>query len=156
GLAGAARRVGDEVVFQGGVMLVQFAVLARPAQAANPVQAAELELVEVALHTARRDIGELGNVGGGQASALQPQHFHLPLDAGMGVVVTIVANLCQDFLAEGERAHGCLSTTDQRTSNHAVAICLSYGNPANLTRGEYIGAEEVEAAVLAADPDHPG
>src|SRR5262245_29445554 len=108
GLAGTARRVLNEVAFQGLLMLVQLAVLAPPAEAANPLEAAFQELVEVALDGARRDVGELGDVGVGQAAALQPQHLHLALDSGMGMLVTLVANLCQDFLAEDELAHGCL------------------------------------------------
>jgi len=137
GLACAARGVVDEVVFQGLLMLVQLASLALPAEAANPFETTLLELVEVALHRARRDVGQLGDLDVGQASALQPQHLHLALDTGMGMVVTIVADLCQDFRAESERAHSCLSTMEQRASNHAVVIWLPCRNSANLSRAGY-------------------
>src|SRR5262249_433745 len=137
GLAGAARRVLQEVVLQGALMLVQFAGRALPVEAADLVEAAGLELVEVALHGAWRDIGQRGDLGVGQALALQPQHLHLALDAGMGMVVAVVANLRQDFRADGERTHGCRSATEQRASNRAVGIRPSCGNSANLSRGKY-------------------
>ena len=137
GFAGAARGMLEEVVFQGLLMFVQLASLALPAEAADPFEAASRELVEVALHGARRDVGELGDVGVGQAPALQPQHLHLALHAGVRVVVAVVADLRQDVWAEGERAHGGLSVMGQRASSHAVAIRLPYGNSANLSRAQY-------------------
>src|SRR5262249_6536422 len=130
----------DEVVFQGGPMLVQRAGLALPTEAADPWEATLGELVEITLHGAWGDVGARGDVGVGQAPAFQPQHFHLALDTGVWVVVAIVADLRQDVGAEGERTHGSLSTTGQGRSNHAVEIHLSYGNSANLSRAEYNGA----------------
>src|SRR4051812_31415607 len=73
----------------------------------------------------------------GQAPALQPQHLHLALDPGVRVVVTVVAYLRQHFLAESERAHGCLPAIGIDGYNHAVGIRPSYGNSASLSRGEY-------------------
>jgi hypothetical protein len=110
GLAGAARRVLDEVVLQGGLVLVQLAGLALPVEAAHAVESAPRELVEVALHGAQGDIGQFGDVGMGQAPALQPQGLHLALDAGVRVVIPAVANLRHGILAEVERAHGGLPT----------------------------------------------
>jgi hypothetical protein len=137
GLAGVARGVLDEVVFEGLLMLVQLARLALPVEPTSPVEPALLELVEVALHGARRDIGQFGDVGVNEALALQPQDLHLALDSWVRVVVPVVADFRQHFRAEGEHAHGCLSASDQRASNHAVRIQLSSGNSANLNRGEY-------------------
>ena len=121
-------------------MLVQRARLALPAQAANPVEPALLVLVEVALYRARRDVGEGGDVGVGQPQALQPEHLHLALDAGMRVVVAVVAYLRQHFLAEAERAHGCLPAMGIDGYNHAVASRSPGGNSASLSRGEYSGS----------------
>jgi hypothetical protein len=125
GLSRAARGVLDE------------AALALPAEGAGPAEAASLKLVEVALHGAGRDVGRLGDVFVGEALALQPKHHHLALDAGVWAVETLVADLRQHFRAEGEPAHGCLSASGLRASNHAVAVQSSSGNPAGLSRGEY-------------------
>src|SRR5262249_38399860 len=137
GFAGAAGWVLDEVVFEGLLMFVQRARLALPAEAAKAVQPALLELVEVALHGPGGAVGVLGDGGVGQAPALQPQPRQLALDARVGMVITVVANLRQGFLAETESTHGCLSPGDQRISNHAVAIRFSFGNSATLSRPEY-------------------
>jgi hypothetical protein len=58
------------------------------------------EFVEVALHGAGRDVGEGSDLGVGQTLALQPQVFHLALHAGMGMVVTFVADGCHGFCGE--------------------------------------------------------
>jgi hypothetical protein len=137
GLAGAARRVLDKVVLQGGLVLVQRAGLALPVEVAHSVESALLEFVEVALHGARRDVGQFGDVGRGQAPALQPQHLHLALDARVRVMIAVVAHLRQDVGAEGERAHGYRSGTGLWASSHAVATRLSYGNSASLSGARY-------------------
>src|SRR5262245_39994016 len=118
-------------------MPVQFARLALPVEPTDPVESALLERVEVALDGARRDIGELGDVGMGQTPALQPKYLHLARDPGVRVMVTVVAYLRQHFLAEAELAHGCLPAIGIDGYNHAVAIRPSCGNSANFSRGEY-------------------
>ena len=105
GLLSFACRAGwvfDKVVFQSLLVVVQFAAGALPAQAAEACKAAFGELVAVALHGAWGDSGEVGNLGVAQSLALQPEDLHLALDAGMGVMVTLVAKLRHDFRAEGE------------------------------------------------------
>jgi hypothetical protein len=140
GLAGGARRVGQEVVLQRAVVPVQFAGLAPPAEAANPVQAAFCELVEVALDGPGRDVGQFGDVRVGEALALQPQDFHLALDPRVRMVIPIVAYLRQDFFAEDELAHGCLPAIGTAGYNHAVGIGSPCGNSASLSREEYNNA----------------
>jgi len=137
GLACVAGRVVEEGVFQRGLGIIQFAVLAGPTQAANPLEAALLVLVEGALHGAWRDVGEFGNGGVGQAPALEPQHLDFPLDAGVRVVVAVVAYLRQDFLPEDEITPGSLPATGTDGYNHAVGIRSSGSNSASLSRGEY-------------------
>jgi hypothetical protein len=127
----------DEVGFQRLLVIVQFAAGALPTQAAEACQAAGRELVEVALHGAWGDSGEVGNLGVGQSLALQPEDLHLALDAGMRVMVTLVAKLRHDCRAEGEHAHGGQPATCDEGSNHAVGIQSSCGNSASLSRAEY-------------------
>ena len=80
--------------------------LALPGELADAPQAAVGELVEVALDTAPRDVGQAGDVFVGEALALEPQDFHLLLDAGMRVAVALVANGVEVFGSKGEAAHG--------------------------------------------------
>ncbi len=89
-------------------MVVQLAVLALPGDATEQVQAALQELVEVACDGAGRDTGQIGDLGVGAAFALEPQHLHLLLDARVGMVVAVVANLVQNLGAEVEVTHGGL------------------------------------------------
>src|SRR5262249_7019906 len=150
GLAGAARRVLDKVVLQGGLVLVQGAGLALPVEVAHSVESALLVFVEVALHGAWGDVGQFGDVGMGQAPALQPQHLHLALDAGVRVMIAVVAYLRQDVGAEGERAHGYRSATGLLASSYAVATRLSCGNSASLSRARY-NFKQLGIATQAAD-----
>ena len=106
GFPGGARRVFQEVIFQRGVMSGEFVGLALPGETADAFQAAGGELVEVALHAAPRDIGEAGDVFVGEALALEPQDFHLLLDAWMRVMVALVADGVEVFGSKDEAAHG--------------------------------------------------
>ena len=89
GLLGGARRVLQEVFLQ-GTLCRPGALGLVPAEAAEARQAALEVLVEVALDGAPGDVGVGGDLGVGQAVALQPEDFHLALDAGVGVVVAVV------------------------------------------------------------------
>jgi hypothetical protein len=55
----------------------------------------------------------------------------------MRMVVAVGANLGHNFLAEGECVHSSVPVKDQRTSDQVVAIQLSCGNSASLSRAEY-------------------
>ena len=61
-----------------------------PPAAAQVRQAALIILVEVALDGAPGDVGVGGDLVVSQAVALEPEDLHLALDAGVGVVVTVV------------------------------------------------------------------
>src|SRR5262249_423315 len=137
GLAGAARRVLDKVVLQGGLVLVQRAGLALPVEVAHAVESARLEFVEVALHGAWGDVGQFGDVGMGPAPALQPQHLHLALDAGVRVMIAVVAGLRQGVGAGGEGGDGYRSGRGLGGSGHGGATRLSCGNSASLSRARY-------------------
>src|SRR4051812_10989848 len=76
------------------------------ARAATQAGQAPLEvLVEVALDGTTGDIGVGGDVVVAEAVALEPEHLHLPLDPGVGVMVTVVGQVFPDFCWEGERSH---------------------------------------------------
>src|SRR4051794_16568833 len=42
----------------------------------------------------------------GQAMVLEPEHLHLSLDPGVGVMVPVVGQVPSDFGSEGDRPHG--------------------------------------------------
>src|SRR5262249_13819299 len=107
GFPSGAGRVGQEVILQRALMLVQLALLAAPGEAADLLQAALLELVEVTLHRTRRYISQGGYLRVSEPLVFQPQHFHLLLHARMRMMKTLVANLLDDLLAELEGTHGC-------------------------------------------------
>ena len=76
------------------------------ARAATQARQAALEvLVEVALDGATGDVGVGGDVVVGQAVALEPEHLHLALDPGVGVMVTVVGQVPPVFCCEGDRPH---------------------------------------------------
>ena len=102
------------MVLQGNAVVVQLSVLAPPGEAAEQVEAAALEVVEVALDGAWGDAGQLGDVGVGQPLALEPEDLHLLLHAGVGVVVAVAADLVEDVRAESETSHGGLPGTRGR------------------------------------------
>ena len=68
-------------------------------------QAAFEILVEVALDGPARDVGIGGDGVVVQAVALEPEHLHLPLNAGVGVMETVVGQVPPVFWSEGDRAH---------------------------------------------------
>ena len=88
GLLGGAGWVLPEVLFQGVLMLDQGAVGLMPGTAADTRQATFEVLVQVALDGAPGDIGVGGDLVVGQTVALEPENFHLALDAGVGVMST--------------------------------------------------------------------
>ncbi|HVS37368.1 MAG TPA: hypothetical protein VMS17_17535 [Gemmataceae bacterium] len=87
-------------------MAREFVGLALPGEAADPLQAAVGELVEVALHAAPGDVGETGDVLVGEALTLEPQDLHLPLDERRRVMVALVADRVEVLGSKGEAAHG--------------------------------------------------
>ena len=84
----------EEIVLQGGLVLLQLAVPPLPGHAPQAREAAFLELVQVALHTAAGNAGEAGDIRMGEALTLEPQNLHFLLDAGMGVVMRGVRGGC--------------------------------------------------------------
>lgn len=120
GVADGPGRVFEEVVVQGGVVVVESVALAGPVEPADPLEAAVEELIEVALYGAERDAGEMGDAVVGQALALEPEDVHLELDARVRVVEPVVADLGDDVIGEGERAHGSLppGSISSRNNRH--------------------------------------
>jgi hypothetical protein len=90
GLLGRAGRVFQEVFLQGVFVRDQGALGLMPTGAAQLRQAALEVIVEVALDGAEGDIGVGGDVVVVQSMALQPEDFHLALDAGVGVMVPVI------------------------------------------------------------------
>ena len=88
-------------------MLEQLRLGAAPLAAAKQRQAAFEIVVQIALHRAQRDAGKLGDLLVRKVVALQPQHFHLPLDVRVRVVISVVGNSFEVFVREGELSHGC-------------------------------------------------
>jgi len=78
--------------------------LALPGQAAEARQAAVGELVAVALDAAAGDVGPAGDVFVRQALALQPPDLQLLLDAGMRVMVALVADGVESCGSKAEAA----------------------------------------------------
>jgi hypothetical protein len=89
-LLGRADRVLQEVLLQRVLVLGQGGVGVMPPAATQARQAALMILVEVALDGAPGDVGVGGDLVVVQAVALEPEDLHLALDAGVGVVVTVV------------------------------------------------------------------
>jgi hypothetical protein len=83
-----------------------FVGFALPRETADTLQAAVGELIEVTLHAASRDVGKAGDVLVGEALTLEPQDFHLLLDARMRVMVALVADGVEVFGSKSEAAHG--------------------------------------------------
>ena len=86
----------------------EFVGLALPGEEADAFQATVGELVEVALHAAPRDAGQAGDVFVGATVTLEPQDFHLLLNAGVRMVIAVVADGSKDFRRESEVTHGAL------------------------------------------------
>jgi hypothetical protein len=103
-------------------VLAQFASLAAPGDAAGLLKPAVLELVEVALHRARRDVSQGGNLLVREALVFQPQHFHFALHARVGMMISLMANLPDCRLAESKGAHGC------HLPRASLASTMTYGN----------------------------
>ena len=97
----------------------KFVSLALPGEAADALQAAVGEGVEVALHTTSRDVGEAGDVFVGETLAPEPQDFHLLLHAGMWVMVARVADGVEVFGSKGEAAHGDFLCSGQPVAHYA-------------------------------------
>src|SRR5512147_1268740 len=76
-----------------------------PPAAAQARQAALMILVEVALDGAPGDVGVGGDLVVTQAVALEPEDLHLALDAGVGVVVTVVGQSFPVVRREGDDPH---------------------------------------------------
>lgn len=96
------------MVVQGGVVVVEFVAFAGPVEAADLVEAAGEELVEVALYGTEGDAGQLGDAVVGQALTLEPEDLHLELNARVRVLEAVVADLLQDVVSKSERTHGGL------------------------------------------------
>ena len=71
-------------------MLDQGALGLMPTEAAELRQAPLEVLVEVALDGAEGDIGVGGDVIVVQSMALQPEDFHLALDVGIGMMISVM------------------------------------------------------------------
>src|SRR5262249_45054262 len=69
-------------------------------------QAALEVLVEVALDAATGDVGVGGDRVVAHSMALEPEHLHLSLDPGVGVMVTVVGQVPPVIRSEGDRPHG--------------------------------------------------
>ena len=101
-LLGRADRVLQKVLLQRVLVLGQGAVGVMPPAAAQVRQAALIILVEVALDGAPGDVGVGGDLVVSQAVALEPEDLHLALDAGVGVVVTVVGQGVPVVRREGD------------------------------------------------------
>ena len=95
----------QEVLLERALVLGELALGLMPTALTQARQTALEVLVEVALDGASRDIGVGGNVIVVQSVALEPEDLHLALDAGVGVVVTVVNESFPVFHREGDRAH---------------------------------------------------
>jgi hypothetical protein len=84
----------------------QGAALAFPRITADGIQTTAAELAEIALDGGTRDASQVGDLVVGEALMLEPENLHLALDVGMGMMITVVANLCQDFRAEAAAGSG--------------------------------------------------
>ena len=104
-LLGRADRVLQKVLLQRVLVLGQGAVGVMPPAAAQVRQAALIILVEVALDGAPGDVGGGGDLVVSQAVALEPEDLHLALDAGVGVVVTVVGQGVPVVRREGDDPH---------------------------------------------------
>ena len=104
-LLGRADRVLQKVLLQRVLVLGQGAVGVMPPAAAQVRQAALIILVEVALDGAPGDVGVGGDLVVSQAVALEPEDLHLALDAGVGVVVTVVGQGVPVVRREGDDPH---------------------------------------------------
>ena len=76
-----------------------------PPAAAEAQQAALMILVEVALDSATGDVSVGGDLVVSQAVALEPEDLHLALNAGVGVVVTVVGQSFPVIRCEGDDLH---------------------------------------------------
>src|SRR5512135_1827555 len=76
-----------------------------PLRAAEAWQAAFEVFTEVALDGAPGDVGVSGDRVMAQAVALEPEHLHLALDAGVGVVVPVVGQSFPVVRREGDDPH---------------------------------------------------
>src|SRR5262245_38875765 len=79
-----------------------------PLATTHLLQAAFAVSVEVAVHGAQGDAGEVGDLPVRQAVALQPQHLHLALDERVRVVIAAVSNRLPIVVSKGEYPHGRL------------------------------------------------
>ena len=86
-------------------MLDQGALGLMPTEAAKLRQAALDVIVEVALDGAEGDIGVGCDVVVAQPMALQPEDFHLALDAGVGVIIPVVGQGPPIVWGEGDDPH---------------------------------------------------
>jgi hypothetical protein len=105
GVADSPGRVFPKILLQGGAVVVQSGTRPAPGAAVDLLQAALEELGEVALDGTARNAGEGGEAFVGKAVMLQPQHLALALDAGIGMVVTVVGDGTQFLVGEGNRTH---------------------------------------------------
>ena len=105
GLLGRAGRVLREVFREGVLVLDQGALGLMPGAATQASQAAFTVLVEVALDGASGDIGVGGDVVMAEAVALEPEDLDLALDAGVGVMVSVVGQGSPVFVCEANWSH---------------------------------------------------
>jgi hypothetical protein len=76
-------------------------------QLSHPLQAIALEVVQDALHGAPRDVGQLGDAFMRLAVGFQPEHFHPPLHARIGVLKALLNDRFQLLVRKLKPAHPC-------------------------------------------------
>ena len=139
GLGGRAGRVVAEVVLQRLAVLVQFALGARPVGPLEPLDAAVLELPQVAAEGVLGDAGQAADVLVGQPLALEVDGLHLQLHPGMGVMEPFVVQGVDLLGREVDVDHRRRpSGTSWRTeSGDELTTRVTPGQPSTFSREEY-------------------
>jgi hypothetical protein len=119
---GGADRMLPEELLQRGLVLGQGALGMMPRGASQALQAPVAILVEVALRRTSGYARVVGDAVVGGAEALQPEDFHLPLDAGIGVMIAVVGQGAPVLLRESDRSHDGLPRCGLRTASRQQFI----------------------------------
>jgi hypothetical protein len=106
-----------EELLHRGLVLGQGALGMMPRSAPQSLQSPFAILVEVALRRTSGYARIAGDAVVGDAEALQPEHFHLPLDAGVGMVIAVVGQGAAVLLRESDRAHD--GTSSMRSADRS-------------------------------------
>src|SRR5512135_680077 len=122
-----------------------------PLAATQSCQATFEILVQITLDGTPGDARVEGDLVVGYTEALQPEHFHLLLDTGIGVVIPVAGQSPTVIRRKGDRAHDVTPHAVSR-SLPVSSLCLStafYNSCQTQPRRVYINAESVCALLRA-------